>query len=426
MKNFHSMLNKRRYLSGFKKIIGDVTVALNLDGRELCDMTRTVRIRVSYRSVSRMYSTHCSMTTDEYTRFQHGQWDNKDACENIMFLFDRYCKVIRKLEEADEFSFESLNNLLGKGVRNSLQDLISHKIKNLESKGKIGTAITYKDLLAAVNRFSGNKEISMSAIDKNWCIRFMDDLKTHGNVSTTISIRLRGLSSIMNDAVKRYLAKRNPVKDISIPPSARKVLDVGKEDLKRLLDTSLIEIGENDYIHLQYWKALYYGNGMDLTDLLHLKWRDMYNGMIVFERRKTLDRTPRPIRIPISQMLNDCFNTIIKLKGKGKQYILPDMEDVEPGTYKEKARISQIAKNINSALRRICEFKGIKSKITTHSARHIFATKNLQAGAPIEFISFAMGHSNIRTTMNYLEGYTDEQLRQYAAMMNKYIHSQDN
>lgn len=56
----------------------------------------------------------------------------------------------------------------------------------------------------------------------------------------------------------------------------------------------------------------------------------------------------------------------------------------------------------NSYLKEIADLCGIKKKITTHIARHTFATTvTLANGVPIETVSSMLGHSSIRTTQIY-------------------------
>lgn len=56
----------------------------------------------------------------------------------------------------------------------------------------------------------------------------------------------------------------------------------------------------------------------------------------------------------------------------------------------------------NSYLKELADICGIKKKITTHIARHTFATTvTLANGVPIETVSAMLGHNSIRTTQIY-------------------------
>jgi site-specific recombinase XerD len=56
----------------------------------------------------------------------------------------------------------------------------------------------------------------------------------------------------------------------------------------------------------------------------------------------------------------------------------------------------------NAYLKEIATICGIKKKITSHIARHTFATTiTLTNGVPIETVSAMLGHSSIKTTQIY-------------------------
>ena len=55
--------------------------------------------------------------------------------------------------------------------------------------------------------------------------------------------------------------------------------------------------------------------------------------------------------------------------------------------------------------------------LTTYSARHSYATILKRSGAPLSFISEALGHKSLLTTESYLDSFEDETRRKYAEML---------
>jgi site-specific recombinase XerD len=56
----------------------------------------------------------------------------------------------------------------------------------------------------------------------------------------------------------------------------------------------------------------------------------------------------------------------------------------------------------NSYLKEVADVCGINKNLTTHTARHTFATTvTLSNGVPIETVSALLGHNSIRTTQIY-------------------------
>ncbi|MBX2899550.1 MAG: integrase catalytic domain-containing protein [Cyclobacteriaceae bacterium] len=57
---------------------------------------------------------------------------------------------------------------------------------------------------------------------------------------------------------------------------------------------------------------------------------------------------------------------------------------------------------MNGYLKEIADLSGITKKMTTHTARHTFATTvTLTNGVPIETVSKMLGHKNLQTTQHY-------------------------
>ena len=70
-------------------------------------------------------------------------------------------------------------------------------------------------------------------------------------------------------------------------------------------------------------------------------------------------------------------------------------------------------------MQKIADALGIDKPVTTYYARHSFATVLKRSGAPIEFISESLGHSDMKTTDNYLDGFEDDTKREYTkALLN--------
>jgi integrase/recombinase XerD len=60
---------------------------------------------------------------------------------------------------------------------------------------------------------------------------------------------------------------------------------------------------------------------------------------------------------------------------------------------------------------------GIEKKVTTYVARHTFSTVMKRSGASTEFIQEALGHTNIKTTENYLDSFEKEVKKEFASKL---------
>lgn len=127
------------------------------------------------------------------------------------------------------------------------------------------------------------------------------------------------------------------------------------------------------------------------------------------ERAKTT-RTKRkvePIRVALVEDVKDIIQKWGNPRRDGSTYIFPVLTK---GVTAERERqlIQQLTGVINDHMKAITGILGIETDCTTYAARHSFATILQRSGASTEFISEALGHTNVRTTQNYLAGFEDE------------------
>ena len=73
-------------------------------------------------------------------------------------------------------------------------------------------------------------------------------------------------------------------------------------------------------------------------------------------------------------------------------------------------RIHKILVRINKDLKRIAELAEIKMNLSTYVSRHSFATILKNSGVNISLISEALGHSELSTTLIYLDSFENSQM----------------
>lgn len=96
-------------------------------------------------------------------------------------------------------------------------------------------------------------------------------------------------------------------------------------------------------------------------------------------------KTEVAFSVPVLQTALDVLNKY-KDKITNQVYLLPVLSN----------------QKMNDNLKIIQEIAGINKNLTTHLARHTFATTiTLSNGVPIETVSKMLGHTNLRTTQIY-------------------------
>ena len=142
----------------------------------------------------------------------------------------------------------------------------------------------------------------------------------------------------------------------------------------------------------------------------------MSGEFLTFERAKTI-RTGRSNPKIISVYINDDLKNIITKWSnwdKDKEnYIFPILT---PGLNpsQQRDRIKEFVKDVNKGIQIIGLETLIESHITTYAARHSFSTVLKRSGASIEFISEALGHTDVKTTESYLDSFENEMKKEFS------------
>jgi site-specific recombinase XerD len=84
-----------------------------------------------------------------------------------------------------------------------------------------------------------------------------------------------------------------------------------------------------------------------------------------------------------------------------------------------KTRVRDVISNCNRCLRKIGKAINIEG-LSTYTARHSYATVLKRSGANIAYISESLGHSNLKTTENYLASFEKEERIKNAAFLTNF------
>ena len=145
----------------------------------------------------------------------------------------------------------------------------------------------------------------------------------------------------------------------------------------------------------------YLCNGCNLYDLALLRYDDYYEvseeKAFRFFRHKTAEHAEAgsEVIVPIIPPLKVILDKIAAPVVHG-QLVFPYIlgEDMDPESKRAVNKIHQENKNIAKRMKVIAPLVGIKDEPTSTYARHSFATNLSQQGVPLDYVSFAMGHSN--------------------------------
>jgi len=306
-------------------------------------------------------------------------------------------KYFLKLDGSDErVSVQQLVvELKGKGANQmTLMEAYKHHNKRVEDLVGIDysplTLKRYKSSLNSVEKFLNyvyhKTDIRLCDLKHEFIEDYHTYLKATKNLMHNSAAKnIKNLFRVINLTVLNKWLPMNPFKNFSCSYKENYRKCLTQEDIDILYNKNLL-IKRLNQVRDVYIFQIY--TGLSYSDMVKLKPDDLQTGIdgekwIIILREKTGVRSSIPI-------LPRALEVIRKY-------------EQDPATL-EKGILLPICSNqrMNGYLKEIASLCGIEKNLTTHLARHTFATTiTLTNGVPIESVSKMLGHTNIRTTQIY-------------------------
>ena len=175
--------------------------------REIKSGEYPVKIRVTYKRDRKYYSTGKNLTVSEWERLEKTK--NSDLLcikKDLQYSYERVRDVVQSLENEGKFSFDALNTRLGKCVSETLNAAFQAKIDSLEETGAIGNAITYSCAFRHLEKYAGTK-ITFDSITVDWLKKYEKAMLVEGKSYTTISMYIRSMRALFNEAKSADIIK---------------------------------------------------------------------------------------------------------------------------------------------------------------------------------------------------------------------------
>lgn len=247
-----------------------------------------------------------------------------------------------------------------------VRDAFAEKMKVLS---KESTRTLYELTLNRIGEYSDIDALVMSDIDYRWLCGFEQHLRESGNKVNTIGIHLRNIRSVFN-----HLIDLGDIEQESYP--FRKFKVKHEETAKRsLMVDQLRSIRDTPdgpmRRYADIFMLIFYLLGINLIDLCNIK--DMTpDGRIEYRRSKT----GRVFSVKVEPEAMEIIN-----RYRGKDYLLDILD-----RRKEKNAHKSFTSRMNKYLKRMVP------GISSHWAKHSWATLAADLETPIETISTALGH----------------------------------
>ncbi|WOD42889.1 site-specific integrase [Hwangdonia lutea] len=325
---------------------------------------------------------------------------NRDAVEinnHIDNLKHKLNKIHQRLIDEDQFiSAKSMMNILkggGKKIRFILEMFKEHNEKTDLLAGKdisVSTAKRYWTCYDHVRRFIEKEyrleDYKLKDIDYRFITKFEFFLKTTRKCNHNSSLKyINNLKKIIRIALANQWMDKDPFYNYKVK------FEVVEREFLTAEEIEILYTKELHFDRLKVVRDMFVFScytGLAYSDVEKLSKSDITIGIdgkqwINIKRTKTNTRSSIPL-LPIAKEILSRYA-------------------YDPKVIKSERLIPVFSnQKSNAYLKEIAMLCGITKPLTTHLARHTFATTvTLTNGVPIETVSKMLGHKSLRTTQQY-------------------------
>jgi integrase len=285
----------------------------------------------------------------------------------------------------------------------SVTELFQYYADNTQIKE--GTKIHMKVTQSMLNTFHSN--VYIDDIDVKFLKRFEVNQLGQGKSISTVASYMRDIRTVTN--YFRQVKKILPT-DYEYPfgkggysiMSVRKMKNVLRADeIMAVITQKKFECPKQEYAR-NIWLCLYNANGINVIDLLRLRWENVEYNHIHLIRKKTETTRKSNIQelvIPLTPELKHYLNLV---GDPTSPFVLGKIKE----GYTDKTlrnRKNRFRQEINPELKSISTSMKLTVPLIMASARDCYASTLNRNGVPREFISNMLGHNDPRTTSHYLD-----------------------
>lgn len=281
----------------------------------------------------------------------------------------------------------------------------------MEERGQYRTAKAYRTVTRGIVRLNKGADIPLHHINARLIGDFEAHLRERELMPNTISFYMRNLRAIYNKAAEeKLIVKRrdeNPFEGVFIGVTKTMKRALSLDEIQKLKDLDfgrMLERGKtgkreeaalrNLHAAHRYFGFCLYARGMCFIDMAFLQKKNLRGGFIRYIRKKT----GRQIEVRVTPEMKEIIDSFAH-ETAGSPYLFPVIRDEGKPA---RLRYESALRTQNSRLKKLSSMAGIGPRISTHWARHSWATMGKQLNVPTSVISECLGHTSENTTLIYL------------------------
>ena len=327
-------------------------------------------------------------------RIYESEWDEHRSDIVMQSLISpNRLKTIKSVREKIAWEKNRLNKIIEQFKnKTTVFEYIKIQIEKLKSTGKERTSETYKQMLLSFMKFRNGEDLFFDIIDEALICQYESHMRIFGLCRNTTSFYLRVFRSVYNRAVDDGLTEQsNPFKRVYTGVDKTSKRAISLKEIKKIKDLDLSSTPTLDFARDMFLFS-FYMRGMSFIDIAYLKKKNLSNGFVVYNRRKTGQQLVVKWEKQMEAIANKHLNS-------NNPFLFPIITK-EDGT--ERKQYLNKMMLINRYLKKIAELAKIPIPLTMYVARHSWASIAQSKNVPMQAISLGMGHDNEETTRIYL------------------------
>lgn len=333
--------------------------------------------------------------------------------QEISLERQRIEEIIYRLEEEGRCSASSVCDTyrLSKDKK-SLSVFTCNLCHSLQLEGRERTSRAYSTVTRGLLSYMEREDIPLSQIDATLLQSFERYLKECGRAANTISYYMRNLRAIYNKGVEQGLIsgiRNNPFGRVYTGVRSTRKRALNRRSLLRLYELDVLSDVDREKAPRLYEQRQglldaqrlfffsFHARGISFVDMAYLRKDNIRGGVLSYYRKKT----GRQIEVKISPAMQSIINSFSE-RVRHSPYLFPIINGTKKNArlqYESGLRLQNIR------LEKLAHLARVEEKVTTHVARHSWATMAKGENLPLWVISEGLGHSNEKTTYTYLASF---------------------
>ena len=288
----------------------------------------------------------------------------------------------------------------------SLQHFTEKLYSELCLRGQERTARAYRTVSRGLINFSKHPDLLLCDLQAGLIKSFENKLKQDGKAANTISYYMRNLRAIYHRALSSGLlsgGSEHPFHGVYTGVQVTRKRALSRQSINKLYELDLNKGCADPEERLRLLDAQrlfffsFHTRGMSFVDLAYLRKSNIRSGILSYFRNKT----GQLIEIKLTPHIQSILNYFSD-RNRGSCYVFPIIRE---GQGRERLQYENGLRRQNKYLKRLGLLAGLKDPVSTHVARHSWATIAKSENLPLWVISEGLGHNNEKTTYTYLASF---------------------